>query len=63
MENKMKAHHDVKVTVDSKKWFYNETVKEHFFNPKNLLKTEEEATEYGKEASGVRSNASTAGGG
>jgi len=49
----MKTHVDVKATVESKKWFYNEVVREHFFNPKNLLKSEEEAEEYSKEASGI----------
>ena len=52
-ENDMKTHVDVKATVESKKWFYNEVVREHFFNPKNLLKSEEEAEEYSKEASGI----------
>jgi len=49
----MKTHHDVKVTVDSKKWFYNDIIKEHFFNPKNFFKGETEAKEYEKTASGV----------
>ncbi len=31
------THADVKAKVDSKKWFYTETVKEHFFKPKNFL--------------------------
>jgi NifU-like protein involved in Fe-S cluster formation len=35
------------------KWFYSKTVKEHFFNPKNALKTEKEAREYAKTADGV----------
>jgi NifU-like protein involved in Fe-S cluster formation/bacterioferritin-associated ferredoxin len=52
-EVKARTHIDVKATVEGKKWFYNETVKEHFFNPKNLLKTEEEAEEYTKNCSGV----------
>ena len=35
---------------NKEKWFYSETVKDHFFNPKNLLKDE---TEFAKEANGV----------
>ncbi|MCH7850343.1 MAG: iron-sulfur cluster assembly scaffold protein [Nanoarchaeota archaeon] len=50
---KPKAHFDVKATVDSKKWFYNEVVKEHFFNPKNLIRDEDVALRYDKEADGV----------
>ena len=38
--SEMKTHIDVKATVDSKNWFYNDTVKEHFFTPKNFLKDE-----------------------
>ena len=48
-----RTHSDVKAKVESKKWFYTDTVKKHFFDPENLLKTEEEATEYEKTASGV----------
>lgn len=35
------------------KWFYTEIVKEHFFNPKNVLKTGKEAKEFDKIADGV----------
>ena len=35
------THEDVKSMVDARKWFYTPTVREHFFNPKNIFKTEE----------------------
>lgn len=34
-------------------WFYSATVKEHFFNPKNLFKTDKEIEEYEKTADGI----------
>lgn len=33
-------------------WFYSDTVKEHFFNPKNLVKGEEEAEKLSKTSDG-----------
>ncbi|MBS3065178.1 MAG: iron-sulfur cluster assembly scaffold protein [DPANN group archaeon] len=47
------SHQDVKAKVEARKWFYTDVVKEHFFNPKNIFKTDEEAVEYEKEANGV----------
>ena len=34
-------------------WFYTDTVKEHFFNPRNLFKTKEEADEYVHDGMGM----------
>ena len=34
-------------------WFYTETVKEHFFNPKNILTTAEEAEKYVADGVGI----------
>jgi len=49
----METHTDIVTNVNAKKWFYNDTVKEHFFNPKNFFRGEEEAKEYEKTASGI----------
>ncbi len=46
-------HADVKSKVESKKWFYTNEVRKHFFDPQNIFKTEEEAVAYEKEADGV----------
>jgi len=43
--------YDVK-SKDGQGWFYTETVKENFFNPKNLVKSKEEAEKLSKESDG-----------
>lgn len=52
-QSKLNLHPDVKAKVESKKWFYTDTVKEHFFNPRNVLISDDESNEYEKSASGV----------
>ena len=49
----MRTHLDVKAKVEGKKWFYNDVVREHFFNPKNFLKDKKSAEKYDKIANGV----------
>lgn len=41
------------VRAGSKEWFYSDEVKEHFFDPKNLLISEKEVEKYEKEANGI----------
>jgi len=51
---KEKSHQDTSdhhatagdVSASNKSWFYTDIVKEHFFNPRNLFKTKEEADTY-----------------
>ncbi len=38
------------------KWFYSEQVKEHFFNPKNIFKSQEEAKKYKADGIGMVGN-------
>ncbi|MFC1775212.1 iron-sulfur cluster assembly scaffold protein [Nanoarchaeota archaeon] len=38
---------------DKKDWFYSDEVKEHFFNPKNICKTDEELEKFISEADGI----------
>jgi nitrogen fixation NifU-like protein len=44
---------DVVTTNNDKGWFYTDTVKEHFFNPRNLFKTQEEAESYQYDGMGM----------
>ncbi|MBS3172024.1 iron-sulfur cluster assembly scaffold protein [Candidatus Woesearchaeota archaeon] len=51
--------YDVK-SKDGTEWFYSETVKKHFFEPKNLAKTKEESEKLTKEADGIGEEGSPA---
>ena len=52
-QSKLTIHPDVKAKVDSQKWFYTDTVKEHFFTPRNIFISEAEAQEYAKNCDGI----------
>tara|TARA_Y100000310_G_scaffold216585_2_gene217612 strand:+ start:2518 stop:3228 length:711 start_codon:yes stop_codon:yes gene_type:complete len=47
------SHSGDGVSHDGSSWFYTDKVKEHFFSPKNIFKTTQEAEEYEKTANGV----------
>ncbi|MBC8500193.1 MAG: iron-sulfur cluster assembly scaffold protein [DPANN group archaeon] len=49
---KKPTYADVK-TKGGKGWFYTDVVKEHFFKPRNLLRTEEEAKKYKADGVGI----------
>ncbi len=46
-----KAEKNVEKTAE--KWFYSEKVKEHFFNPKNIFRTEEEIKNFQADGIGM----------
>ena len=52
-QSKLNLHPDVKAKVESKKWFYTDTVKDHFFSPRNLLVNDEDGEEYAKHSDGI----------
>lgn len=42
--------------TENNKWFYSEEVKDHFFNPKNIFKSQEESKKYQADGVGMVGN-------
>ncbi len=52
-ENMKNTCPDVEGRVEDQKWFYTNTVKDHFFNPRNIFKTQEEVDNYRADGVGM----------